>query len=125
VVISLFKMNPKDLKRMMKRMGINVEVEEIDDAERVIIERSGDYDTLIENPTVTIMKMKGQTIVQIIGEVKDVEKSKSEEESEIPEEDVELVAAETGVSLDEARAALVASKGDIAQAIMLLQSRRQ
>lgn len=119
-------MSPKDLKKMMRRMGINVDVEEIDDAERVLIERAGDYDTIIESPVVTIMKMKGQTIVQIIGELKEVRKeAPPSEEEDIPEDDVELVAAETGASLDEARAALRTTGGDIAQAIMLLQSKRQ
>lgn len=120
----MFRMNPRDLKKMMKRMGINVDVEELEDAERVIIERSGPVNTIIENPAITIMNMKGQTIVQIMGELKNVEKEAQEEE-EIPEEDVQLVAAETGATLDEAKAALEATNGDIAQAIMLLQSKRQ
>lgn len=120
----MFRMNPRDLKKMMKRMGINVDVEELEDAERVIIERSGPVNTIIENPTITIMNMKGQTIVQIMGELKNVEKEAQEAEG-IPEEDIQLVAAETGVTLDEAKAALEATNGDIAQAIMLLQSKRQ
>ncbi len=115
-------MNPNDLKRMMRRMGIKMEVQEIDDAERVVIERSGEKDTIVENPTVTIMKMKGQTIIYVMGETREVEK-KREEEISIPEEDIQLVAAETGVSLDDARKALEATNGDIAQAIMLLESR--
>ena len=121
----MFKMSPKDLKKMMKRMGLNVDIEELTDAERVVIERSGDFDTIIENPTVTVMHMKGQTIVQIVGEIKEVEKRREEETLSIPDEDVQLVAAETGVSLEQARAALEATGGDIAQAIMLLQSKRQ
>ena len=118
-------MNPSDLKKFMRRMGIKVEVEEVDDADRVVIERSGPKNLVVENPSVTIMRMKGQSIIYVTGEVREVEKSIEEKEGKIPEEDVQLVASEAGVSLEEAREALEATGGDIAQAIMLLESRRK
>ncbi len=121
----MFRMNPKDLKKMMKRMGINVDVEEIEDADRVIIERQGPTNLLIESPNVTIMRMKGQTIVYVVGEVTEIEKETKEEEEKIPEEDIQLVASEAGVSLEEAKAALEVTGGDIAQAIMLLESKKK
>jgi len=40
----------------------------------------------------------------------------------MPEEDVRLVADQTGKSLEEARKALEESGGDLAKAILLLQS---
>ncbi len=40
--------------------------------------------------------------------------------SSIPEEDVQLVATQANVSPDQARAALEQTKGDLAQAILLL-----
>ena len=40
----------------------------------------------------------------------------------IPEEDVQLVANQTGKSLEEARKALEETEGDLAKAILLLQS---
>jgi nascent polypeptide-associated complex subunit alpha len=122
----LFKFNPREMKKMMKRMGIEMDIEELSDAERVVIERSSGVRLLIDNPQVTIMRMKGQTIIQVVGEIKEeIQEMKEEEQVEIKQEDVELVALEAGVSLEEARQALLLTKGDLAQAILLLQSKRK
>lgn len=121
----MFRMNPTEMKRMLKRMGISADIEEIDDAERVLIERKGESNIVVENPVITMMKMKGETVLYIYGEVKEVKKEqKPSQQIQIPEEDVQLVASEAGVGLEEARKALEATNGDIAQAIMLLQSRK-
>ena len=122
----MFKFNPREMKKMMKRMGIEMDIEELSDAERVVIERSSGVRLLIDNPQVTIMRMKGQTIIQVVGEIKEeIREMKEEEQVEIKQEDVELVALEAGVSLEEARQALLLTKGDLAQAILLLQSKRK
>ncbi|MEM3978698.1 MAG: nascent polypeptide-associated complex protein [Fervidicoccaceae archaeon] len=122
----MFKFNPREMKKMMKRMGIEMDIEELNDAERVVIERSNGVRLLIDNPQVTIMRMKGQTIIQVVGEIKEeIQEMKEEEQVEIKQEDVELVALEAGVSLEEARQALLLTKGDLAQAILLLQSKRK
>lgn len=122
----MFKINPREMKKMMKRMGIEMDIEELSDAERVVIERSSGVRLLIDNPQVTIMRMKGQTIIQVVGEIKEeIQEMKEEEQVEIKQEDVELVALEAGVSLEEARQALLLTKGDLAQAILLLQSKRK
>jgi nascent polypeptide-associated complex subunit alpha len=42
---------------------------------------------------------------------------------EIPDSDVQLVAAQTGTNLPEAKAALQAAKGDLAAAIIKLASK--
>jgi len=121
----LFKFNPREMKKMMKRMGIEMDIEELSDAERVVIERSSGARLLIDNPQVTIMRMKGQTIIQVVGEIREEIQEMKEGQVEIKQEDVELVALEAGVSLEEARQALVLTKGDLAQAILLLQSKRK
>ena len=121
----MFKINPREMKKMMKRMGIEMDIEELSDAERVVIERSSGVRLLIDNPQVTIMRMKGPTIIQVVGEIKEEIQEMKEEQVEIKQEDVELVALEAGVSLEEARQALVLTKGDLAQAILLLQSKRK
>lgn len=124
----MFKVNPRDMKKMMKRMGIDVDIEEVQDAERVFIERSSGTRIVIENPQITIMKMKGQSVLQIIGDIREEKLEKRDEkieEIEIKEEDVELVALEAGVSLEEARQALIFTKGDLAQAILMLQSKKK
>lgn len=121
----MFKFNPREMKKMMKRMGIEMDIEELSDAERVVIERSSGARLLIDNPQVTIMRMKGQTIIQVVGEIREEIQEMKEGQVEIKQEDVELVALEAGVSLEEARQALVLTKGDLAQAILLLQSKRK
>lgn len=115
------RMSPREMRRMMQRMGL--EMEEMPDVDHVLI-KTRKKQVIIEKPQVLLMKMAGQTIFQVIGEAREVEEVKPEEkpveEVEIPEEDVQLVAAQAGVSLDEARRALKQTKGDLAQAIMLL-----
>jgi nascent polypeptide-associated complex subunit alpha len=125
MVFPMFRMNPSEMKRMLKRMGISADIEEIEDAVRVLIERKGESDIVVENPVITVMKMKGETMLYIYGEVREIKKElKPSQQLQIPEEDVQLVASEAGVSLEEARKALEATNGDIAQAIMLLQSKK-
>jgi len=116
----LFSLNPRELRKMLKRMGISVE--EID-AEEVVIKVAGGKKLLIESPdSVALMKAKGQpNMIYIIGgSVKEVEE-KEEEEIKFTEEDVRLVAEQAGVSLEEARRALEESNGDIAEAILRLK----
>ena len=126
-VLDMFRMNPSEMKKMLKRMGIAADIEEVEDAERVVIERERESNLLVENPSVTIIRMKGETILYVYGEVKEVSKKVAEpmQKPQIPDEDVQLVAMEANVSLEEARKALEATNGDIAQAIMLIQSRKK
>lgn len=105
-------MNPRDVKKAMKRMGI--EQRDID-AVQVII-KTPSRELVINNPQVAEVMMMGQKTYQIIGEP--VERSS---ELEISEEDVETVAQQAEVSKKEAETALRKSKGDLAQAIMELK----
>lgn len=111
------------MRRMMSRMGLTMD--ELSDAEKVEITLA-DKVLEIKSPAITVMKMEGQTIYQIVGEP--VEKPKGAvsavepvEELHIPDEDVQLVAAQAGVSLEAARKALQATNGDLAQAILFLK----
>ena len=117
------RMNPRDMRRAMSRMGVTVD--ELSNAEKVEITLP-DKVLEIRSPAITVMKMEGQTIYQIVGEP--VEKPKGSaveaeplDEVQIPDEDVQLVAAQAGVSLDAARKALQATRGDLAQAILFLK----
>lgn len=103
-------MDPRQLKKMMKKMGINITEMK---ADRVIIE-SGDKRYIFNEPEISIMEVKGQKTYQITGE--------PEIEIMINEEDVQLVAMKTGKSMEEAREALRKAKGDIAEAILSLSS---
>jgi len=105
---------------MMKKMGMNMGG--IDNVEEVII-RTNIKDITIEQPEVSILEMQGQKIFQIIGG-KIVEKA-SENKSvsfNVSEEDAQLVADQTGKNLQEAKNALEDCEGDLAKAILLLQS---
>ena len=113
------RVSPRDAKRLMKRMGLSMGA--MPDVEQVIMKTST-KEIIIENPEVAVMDMQGQKIFQVTGE-KIVEKT-IEKKITIPEEDVQLVAQQAKVSVDEARAALAQTKGDLAQAILLLSQAR-
>ncbi len=106
--------NPRQMKTMMKRMGIKVD--EID-AESVVI-HSLDKDIIIENPQVMKTVMQGQVIFQVSGNVREKE---PEAEIGFSEEDIKMVKEQANVSEEEAIKALEESNGDIAGAIMKLK----
>ncbi|MFZ1039157.1 MAG: hypothetical protein WAN53_04665, partial [Candidatus Bathyarchaeia archaeon] len=64
----------------------------------------------------------GQKIFQVTGG-KITEEALKRKAAAISEEDARLVADQTGKSLEEAKKALEESGGDLAKAILLLQSR--
>lgn len=106
------KVNPKKMKQMMKQMGM--EMEELEGVERVIIQTSaGDY--IFDEAQVVATRMQGVTSYQITGEPRFEEAA-----PEIPDEDVALVASQTGATDEAARAALIETRGDIAEAILKL-----
>lgn len=117
------KINPKQLKQMertMKKMGMNMK--ELDGVEEVVIVLK-DKEIVISNPEVSIMNAMGQETYQIVGDTHERIKGSSADEDitvEIDEDDVELVASQTGKSRDESRAALEEANGDLAEAIMKL-----
>ena len=100
-------LDPKKMHAMMKQMGI---AQEEIDANRVIIECE-DKNIIIENPSVTKIKMQGNTNFQISGEV-------SEQESNSSEEDIKTIIEKTGCSEQEAKKALEKANGDLAEAIL-------
>lgn len=109
------RISPREAKRLMKRMGLSMGA--MPDVQQVILKTST-KEIIIENPEVAVMNVHGQKIFQITGE-KIVEKT-IERKTTIPEEDVQLVAQQARVSIEKARAALEQTKGDLAQAILLL-----
>ncbi len=110
--------NPRDLKRMLKRMGIDVE--EIENVVEVNILLS-DRKITIKEPQVIIMKTPGQQIFQIIGTPIEEKISK---EIEVSEEDIDFIVSQTGVSREEAREAIIKANGDLAEAIMLINENK-
>ncbi len=116
-------MSPREMRRMMKRMGL--ELQELPGVEKIIIVFGDGRRLVADSPIAYLIKGKDYTMLQAMGEFVEEQIEKEEiEEVEISEEDVQLVASQTGVSLEEARQALKATNGDIAQAIMLIEARK-
>jgi nascent polypeptide-associated complex subunit alpha len=103
---------------MMQRMGMSMDA--VADVQEVVI-RTNSKEIKIEEPEVAILDVQGQKIFQVTGG-KVTEKAAEHKAGGIAEEDVRLVADQTGKSLDEARRALEESGGDLAKAILLLQT---
>lgn len=106
---------------MMKQMGMKMN--ELNDINTVIL-RGPKREIVIEGPSVTSIDMKGQKMYQIAGgkETERAPEGVEEEPLEIPEEDILLVAQQTGVDMEKARAALEQTEGDLAKAILSLKT---
>jgi len=117
------RMNPKQMKAMMKRMGI--EQEEMPDVEEVII-RTRTKEIVVKDAVVTAVTVQGQKTYQVVGTPQERERKKEETEDEggIPEDDIKLVMSQTGCSASEARKALEETDGSPAEAILKLMSAR-
>ncbi|MEM0057368.1 MAG: nascent polypeptide-associated complex protein [Candidatus Bathyarchaeia archaeon] len=112
------QISPREARRLMQRMGLSMDT--VPDVEQVVIKTSSKK-IIIENPEVAVVDIQGQKMFQVAGG-KITEKA-IERKLTIPEEDVKLVADQTGKSLEEARKALEECEGDLAKAILLLQSK--
>jgi nascent polypeptide-associated complex subunit alpha len=118
------RMNPREQKRMMQRMGMNMD--SVADVQQVII-RTADKDIVIDEPEVAILQVQGQKMYQIIGgqvseQAPSLRGAIAAAKPAFSEEDVQLVADQTGKSLEKAKEALQECGGDLAKAILLLQS---
>jgi len=116
-------MNPREQKRMMQRMGMNMD--SVPDVQQVVIKTAG-KDIVIDEPEVAILEVQGQKMYQVIGgqvsEQAPSPRQTAKPAATYSEEDVRLVADQTGKSLEKAKEALEECQGDLAKAILLLQS---
>ncbi|MFA6490155.1 MAG: nascent polypeptide-associated complex protein [Candidatus Micrarchaeia archaeon] len=103
-------MDPKQMARAMKQMGIKSE--EID-ATKVIIELKEGGRLVVFEPSVVQIEMQGNKSYQISGKV--------HEEQDAGEDDIKMVMETAGVSREEAQNALRETGGDIAEAILHLK----
>lgn len=108
------KISPREAKRLMQRLGLNMKPMEV----KEVIFKMDNKEIMIEEPEVTVLEIQGQKIFQITGGK--ISEKTVKREIVIPEEDIHLVAQQANVSLEEARAALEQTEGDLAQAILLL-----
>ena len=110
-------MNPKQLKQMqraMKQMGMDMK--DVKGVSEVVI-KFKNKEIVINNPKVNVMNFMGQDTYQISGKAKERE---IDVELVMPDDDVELVATQTGVSTEKARETLQETNGDLAEAILRL-----
>ena len=105
---------------MMERMGLSMNP--MPDVQEVIL-RTSRKEIVVEKPDVAVLDMHGQKIFQVTGErITETELEETERKTAVPEEDVRLVADQTGKSMEKAQRALEETEGDLAKAILLLQS---
>jgi nascent polypeptide-associated complex subunit alpha len=109
------KVNDRNARRMMERMGINQK--EVPDVEEVII-RTRTKDLVITGASVSEVNFQGNRVFQVAGEVEEQEK----ERPKFSEEDIILVQQQANVTKEKAIAALEQSDGEVAKAILLLSS---
>ena len=124
-------MSPKQMARMMKKMGI--EQKEVDGVKEVII-RFADREWVISNAQVTMIKQAGSESFQVAGakterglsgsvgdKSEEAPAPEIEKKIEVPMEDAALVASQTGVDIQVAKQALEETEGDLAAAILKLR----
>ncbi len=99
---------------MMQRMGLSMSPMDVQE----VVLKTREKEICIENPEVAVLEVQGQRIFQVVGGK--VTEKPIEKKFTAPEEDVQLVAQQAKVSLDQARAALEQTNGDLAQAILIL-----
>ena len=129
-------MNPKQMKAAMKRQGIDMDT--VDEVEKVVV-LTRDKEIVFDRPEVTAITAQGMVTYQVVGTPKERARSTAAAatagdeisgedlveaiaSAKYSEEDVELVMGQTGASEDDARAALDACEGEVAEAIIKLIS---
>ena len=114
-------LSPKKLDQMMKQVGLSVE--EMSDVEEVVI-KTADAELVFEDASVTVMDAQGSKMYQITGTPVKRPKRELEPEHEqevrISAEDVEIVMEKAGCGAEEAKATLIETRGDLAEAISRL-----
>jgi len=116
-------MNPAQMQKMMSQMGIKTSEVPVEKA--VFYLKDG---TALEMqlPQVIKMTIQGTETYQVVGHAQplaiDVNASVSKpKELEITQDDIAMVAQQANVSKEQASKALKETKGDIAEAIMMLK----
>ncbi|MCG2879959.1 MAG: nascent polypeptide-associated complex protein [Vulcanisaeta sp.] len=136
-------LNPRDVKRLLKRLGItDLNLEEVNGVTKVVI-YLGDGSTIeVDKPVVTRIRFQGLSIYQVQASDSNIRINKPQIITapqprsliiqptqqagayEPSEDDVKLVMEQTGCSREEAVNALRETNGDIAEAILRIQSRK-
>lgn len=105
-------MNPRQMKKLMKQMGIKME--EMDGVKEVVI-RLENKEIVLKDPIITIITAQGEKSYQIVPGSEEVRAVVN-----VSEEDIKLVMEQAGVDYEAARKALIEADGDLAEAILKL-----
>lgn len=126
------RFDSRNARRAMQRMGM--QMQELNGVTRVIIQSPG-KEIFIDQPMVTSINVQGQKMYQITGgraterapqaavaAAPGVTPVAEKPAVQVPEEDVLLVAQQGKVSMEKARETLAKCDGDLAKAILMLQT---
>jgi nascent polypeptide-associated complex subunit alpha len=120
----MIPLSPRELKRTLKKLGINVE--ELGNVRLVILE-TDDSEIVIEEPQVIVFTSQGQKVYQVIGKSeKVIEKKEGIEVSQVSfsEDDINFVIQHGGVDRETAINVLREAGGDIAKALVIIEERK-
>lgn len=106
----------RQMRRMMGKMGANMR--EIEGVKEVII-RTAKKEMVVSDPVVQEITGSEGCVFAVTG--KDYEEVERDV-MEFPDEDIDLVCAQTGADREKATGALSETRGDLAQAILLLKT---
>ncbi len=112
------KFRPRDLERMLRSMGVKVQSL---DAIEVLIRLRGGTSLKISDPQVSVTKVGGEEVYQIMGRAEEIVKDEETQAYEPSEDDIALVSSQASVSYEDARKALIKAQGDLAEAILKLK----
>ena len=107
-------MNPRQMRQMMKKMGIAQQ--EIEATEVII--KTAEKTFVFINPQVSRVNMMGQDTFQVVGEH---EEHSVDTSPEIIQDDVQTVMDQANVDEETAKKAIEVANGDLAEAIMSFQ----
>jgi nascent polypeptide-associated complex subunit alpha len=124
--------NARQMQMMMRRLGMTTEP--LDGVEEVIV-RTKQQEHVFHAPEVTVVSVQGVTTYQVVGQPEIRPRTTAAPPSPghptpvplpsgPPEEDIQLVMEQGGVPRPEAMAALAATNGEPAEAILRLLARR-
>jgi nascent polypeptide-associated complex subunit alpha len=105
-------MNPRQMKKLMKQMGIKME--EMEGVKEVVI-RLESKEIVLKDPAITVITAQGEKSYQIVPGSEEVRAIVN-----VSDEDIKLVMEQAGVDYDTAKKALEEAKGDLAEAILKL-----
>lgn len=105
-------MNPRQMRKLMRQMGIKME--ELEGVKEVVI-RMENKEIILRDPAITVITAQSEKSYQIVPGSEEVRPIIT-----VSDEDVRLVMEQTGVDYETAKKALMDAEGDLAEAILKL-----